>query len=391
LAGDRPIETDLARESQTKPERSQDAGPVDAAPSLAPPEFADPSTRAVQQQPANLRASPLGDIPHEDLQQLNSLVFVLLKPEVLAAHKLPTLVRSLAENGLRLAFLELIQRTEPAQFEDLYRYSVTPENLPERRQLCHWWRNHPVWGCGPVVALFVSAARPSAEGASLHERMSQIKGPACPSKTRPGQLRFELRSCNIALSLIHSADDPLSGAREFLIFQPKSKLKDLLRRDRALSLDERRLRHESLVARVADDRRILDAPRVDIDFLSVLTHLKRLILTRLLEGRHLAPLERVYHRYDAILRADPPYREAMPAYRASSAEERRLLAAFRRPSTDPLFECLYELTDFAEFRLELAARCAELFRANGLALTDWERLILATSMYYVDKLKRDSG
>jgi hypothetical protein len=207
---------------------------------------------------------------------------------------------------------------------------------------------------------------------SAHARVAALKGPSNPYRGEPGQLRFELGACNRAINLIHAADDPLSTARELLIFHPLDHLAHHLAQPP--SLTPWRDRFALAVAAVSQ-------PTRSIDVIATLVALK--LKLRVLAGTTAA--DDVTHALLALAADPAPPRRRMQRYRALCQREH---AALGRPAT-AWHHALAQLADFDAYRIDVARRLFALLAAEGVAFTAWDQLIVETTMCYLDDFRAE--
>jgi len=136
-------------------------------------------------------------------------VFMLLAPDAVARHLTTTIVDRVERLGFR-----------PVAWRVLWHRPVDLDAFHERN-IAHSWQTYlyrlvdQLFAYGPTVALLVRDER---DDGTSHARLREAKGASDPADAGPGTIRGDLRSINIMLALVHSADDPEASARESGVF-----------------------------------------------------------------------------------------------------------------------------------------------------------------------------
>lgn len=329
-----------------------------------------------------LLASLQRSIPPDHLRRLSSLVFVLLKPDAVVSGKVPAALDFFERHGLEIAELAVCHRTSPRQFEELYKYNLA--KYAEEDRPASWWLNGQLYAMAPVVALLVRCP----PHLPAHQTIAALKGPSNPHRGEPGQLRYELGACNRSINLVHTADDPLSTAREYLIFHSRARLAAALAAPAALAasaasagpLPPWRDRYPLVTFGVCRGA----AP---VDFVGSLVALK-LALRALDPAAELSPgdpadaVSAVHRELVQLAASAGPPRRRLQRYRELCRLERAALGDAAPRSR--WAAALRELTDFESYDLELAQRVHALLVGEGVWLDPWDRLVVETGMYYLD-------
>jgi len=322
----------------------------------------------------------LATLEEADVRVLRSLAFVLIKPDAIASGKAGRIVEFLSGHGLLPLHSGICFQAGPRHFEELYKFNLTLHN--QQNMVGSWWLNSQVYVRGPVITLLVFD---EARSGSVHARIAAIKGPANPYQCKPGQLRFDLGACNRSVNLIHTADDPLSSARELLIFHGAGRLAELLRRFRGMTAAEATAHGRQVLVETGQHLLGVETSPSTIDFPVVLARLKWRLWEVLGGGQagQLAPLRPVLlEEIDAAGSAE----DVIARTRRARAISRRELALVREAGlpAEGLGGAFRALADFDAYGIDVAGRVVAMLRAHGVPLSDWERLILETSMYYSD-------
>lgn len=164
------------------------------------------------------------DITH--IHRLKEIIFTLILPDAIIGGKFERIISFYGEHGFRPIFLKLCQNSSEAHAENLYAYNLVRTH--KANMVGTWWLNRQTFDLGPVVAVVLY--RPNNDVHSIHQAFMKIKGPSSPYRARFGEVRFELEAVNTAMSLVHASDDPLSTAREFLVYFTLRELKTVLSR-----------------------------------------------------------------------------------------------------------------------------------------------------------------
>ncbi|KUL39702.1 nucleoside-diphosphate kinase [Streptomyces regalis] len=136
---------------------------------------------------------------------LRDTALLMVKPDGLAAGKLPPVLEYLTEHGFTpVAVREF--RFQPFHWRELWRYQLTSATL-DRLAV-----NESLLGAGPALFLLL-------RGEPGHElpgtvRLSTLKGSATLEAQKPGTLRSLLGQPNRVLSYVHVADEPADLLRE---------------------------------------------------------------------------------------------------------------------------------------------------------------------------------
>jgi nucleoside diphosphate kinase len=169
-----------------------------------------------------LAANPLADW---ELATLETTAFALIKPDAVASGLTGPICDWLEARGYEIAYADGLWRPREHQFEALYQFNLTLRN--SHNQLASWWLNRQLYTLGPSVLLLLR--RPGRES-SVYSALVSDKGPSDPFRGRPGELRHDFTACNMTMNLFHCSDDPISTAREFLIFRHRDQLREALGR-----------------------------------------------------------------------------------------------------------------------------------------------------------------
>lgn len=324
-------------------------------------------------------------VPNEPLDRLRECVFMLVKPDALVSGRSEALLAGMARAGWQVIHAEATLTAGQRHFEEVYQYNLTIRN--EQNMMCAWWINSRLYAMGPSVALLVRV--PSApSGLTAHQQVKLLKGSSNPYKCSPGELRWEGGGTNLALNLLHSADDPISTAREFLIFGTPDQLTRALRHaDRlaeagpaaaAAVLPEATLREQLFLAGTGNRR--LDLP-------SVLTLVKGRLRATQWDERFRSATESLYARYLQLAEASLDIRTRWARFCALSAEERSVLDDLNQTEENgSTRELLRRLAIPASYGYETAEDIRVEFLRHKISLDPWDELALDTSLYYSELL-----
>jgi nucleoside diphosphate kinase len=326
---------------------------------------------------ACLRAS----IPDRARERLSECVFLMLKPDALVSGKYEPLLAGMADLGWQIIHAQATLTAGQQHFEELYKYNLTIRN--EQNMMCAWWINARLYAMGPSVALMVRVP-PRPDGLSAHQQVKRLKGPSNPFKGSPGELRWEAGGTNLALNLLHSADDPISSAREFLIFGTGDQLRAALHRADVLAgtlpgeaesaaLPEAALREQLFLAGTGTRR--LDLP-------SVLTLVKSRLRATEPSEEYRSATQPIYARYHELVSSQLDVGARWARFIELCAEERavldRLDGGYIRDGQD----LLRRLTDPSAFDFATADDIRVELMRRKIAYDPWDELSLDTSLYY---------
>jgi nucleoside diphosphate kinase len=145
------------------------------------------------------------------------LAFVLVRPEAVWQGFTCGIVDRLWDNGFALMDADIVH-PHPRQLEELYRYTQVRLMSAGNRPM--WWYTPRYYELGPAVALLVGWADRTAgsDRPGAAEAIAALKGPANPALTHPGQLRYDFRSQNMVMCVLHCSDATDTMLREACLF-----------------------------------------------------------------------------------------------------------------------------------------------------------------------------
>jgi hypothetical protein len=321
-------------------------------------------------------ASVPSGLTTRQLTALRGTVFVLLKPDSLAAEKDRPILDRLRVAGGHLLHVATTDGAGEGAFEELYKFDLTARN--ETNMLGAWWLNQRIYDSGPSLIALVYFTPDRRGQAGAHDLVSRLKGPADPRHTLPGQVRHDLAHTAPGLNLLHSSDDPLSTVREFLLFQRFDTLRAALER----AADPKRprgLAYSRADATVAS----LGYPRTDLDFVRTLVRLRLRTLALPAGSGSRAALDECTRRWRSLLDHDGDFTTRWSAYRLLCERDAATgeLAKGHPTPPDPL---AFPETYGYDTARQLWAR----LDAMRIQVSTWERLVVDTSMYYSRHLPR---
>lgn len=323
-------------------------------------------------------------IPVNLLGRLRECVFMMLKPDALISGRHKILLKGMAAAGWQLIHAQATLTAGERHFEELYQYNLTIRN--EQNMMCAWWINARLYTMAPSVVL-VYRVPDTASGLSAHQQVKQLKGPSNPFTGAPGQLRWEAGASNIALNLLHSADDPISTAREFLIFGTAAQLTRALQRADVLAetgpdgvekavLPETALREQLFLA--GSGNRRLDLP-------SVLAVIKSRLRATEQDDEFQSATWSLYTRYRQLAQSslDLDVRARWARFCELSAEERMILDRLDGTG-DPAGTrgLLRRLATPKGYGFETAEEIRVELQRRKIGLDPWDGLALDTHLYY---------
>lgn len=154
----------------------------------------------------------------EDYPRLDRLGFVLIAPESFALGVAPAVIASLADAGARILDMSFKQDLT----EDEVSAMFVPGWVPHRFR---FWLFQRRFLMGPNLALLVGNPKVPDMGAWLKE----IKGFRIPLHATQGTIRSRLPAINGVLNLFHTADDPVYVVRNGIPFFSADRLVAALR------------------------------------------------------------------------------------------------------------------------------------------------------------------
>ncbi len=325
-------------------------------------------------------------IPPENLAQLKTLAFVIVKPDAIVSGKCSAVIEYLRRSGLKAVEATPLLAPALRDFEELYKFNLTLRN--EQNQIGSWWVNCQLYTLAPSLLLMLECP---GNPANVHQILGSIKGPSSPHAGRRGQLRFDLRACNKALNMIHCSDDPLSTAREYLIFNPLGNLRQLLS-DRlnpgsAEQLAASRRNVDSVLhdlecsqngTRIADTNVFCALARFSLLFTQLI---RRAAMATSTHSRTLAFNSAVASISELPLLANSGGggggRYCQSAETVASAVE----SNWQERCAD-LQECLVALLRPKSLTEDVLERCFTVLTANRVSLSAWDTLVLRSTIHY---------
>jgi nucleoside diphosphate kinase len=332
-----------------------------------------------------------GELPHRLLRELKRSAFALVKPDAVVSGRAGMVIAHLRAQGLEPIEAWPLMNPKLRQFEELYKFNLTLQN--EQNQVSSWWLNGQVYCMAPSLLLMVVSTH---EPDSVHQRLALGKGPSTPHRGRGGQLRYDLRACNKTLNLIHCADDPLSTAREYLIYRKMADLHAVLHRRAAMK--------DSLVqeVRTAVDRQVLALARslgtplhrIDlfdtvIRVISLTVHALCAVSPGLWRPRTWARLQEDIAELSCAVFADgTPHESAtrfIKACRALQVRTRNVSAS--GGVTAALLVQLQRLVHPQQLDDVAVEQCLALLEHCAMPLSSWDKLVLRSSVHYPEDLR----
>ncbi|MFD3686492.1 nucleoside-diphosphate kinase [Nocardiopsis sp. NPDC058631] len=307
--------------------------------------------------------------------RLRECVFLMLKPDAIESGRHEEVLAAMEAAGWQLLHAHAALSCGPRHFEDLYKYNLTVRN--EQNQIGVWWLNGRLYGMGPSLALMYRI--PPVGGLTAHQQVKRLKGASDPFSGSPGELRWEARGSNTALNLLHAADDPISTAREFLIFGTPEQLRRALRRADAIASGKPG--GGPLPGADVREQLFLTQPgRRSLDLASVMIRVK----SRIRAGEPGAAVRSAtagtYARYRQIAEQDAGIVSRWHRFCALNAEEGRLLDGL--PQGEGASDLMRRLAEPADYGFELSAQILAECARRGLTTDPWEQLALDTGLYY---------
>lgn len=354
---------------------------LNEAPVRCPGELVEDSYLAQLGQADEIWSRLCRRMPAAALERLSECVFLMLKPDALISGRYESLLSGMADAGWQFIHAQATLSAGERHFEELYQYNLTIRN--EQNMMCAWWINARLYAMGTSVALMVRVPR-GRDRLTAHQQVKRLKGPSNPFKGAAGELRWEAGGTNLALNLLHSADDPISTAREFLIFGTEEQLLHALRRAAVLAgelpgeaadaaLPDAVLREQLFLAGTGTHR--LDLP-------SVLTLVKSRLRAREPEGEYRSATESLYTRYRELVASSMDIRARWTRFHELCAEERAVLDRLESGGAGGDRDLLRRLATPSSFDFATADDIRVELLKKKIACDPWDELALDTSLYY---------
>lgn len=310
-------------------------------------------------------------VPDGNWEALPRCGFVMLKPDCFVRRVHLAVWERLLTAGATPLHVGMVT-PDPGRWERLYQYNLSTLNT--QNMVGSWWLTARVLEAGPSVVALLMLPDDSVGSA---EQLRTIKGPSDPYLTSPGQIRHDLRASNVAMNLMHSSDDPLLAAHEFLLFAGSAQLQNAL--DVAAGIAP----PEWPPARATELLETVAAlyPSYDADPVSALVGLKRRV-------RNLAPL--------SVRQATEPFYSSYTDVVGAEGGPTARWLAFREASDGEL-GALLECDDQVTALLALLAKpdswsgsalveISDRLRLLGLRYDGWERLVVDTTVHFANCL-----
>jgi len=317
----------------------------------------------------------LAYVPGADWTSLRHCVFVMLKPDcfVRRAH------RATWERLSRLGATPLhVVRVEPdpGRWERLYQWNLS--TLNPQNMVGSWWLTASVLNAGPSVAALLALPEAAMSPAA---RIAAVKGPSDPYKASKGQLRHDLRATNVAMNLVHSSDDPLSAAHEFLLFAEPADLRSALDAVERLAADDRTRRHHRALALLDDVAN--EYPTCDVDPVATLVALKEQVRATA-DNAVCVATERCYEAYAGIAAGHQSPTGRWLAFCAVAQHERAALHALS--CADEATSLMTLLATPAGWGPKTVDEVLSVTHRLGFSVATWPRLVLETTWHYAERL-----
>ena len=311
-------------------------------------------------------------------------MFLIIRPEALVRGMEERILEFLERHDFGLLDVWTCLSATSKHFEELYKYNLA--DATEAGRPASWWLDSLSFLQGPIVTALLDDKSRNDPVIDSHLRLKELKGPADPDRTVPGQLRHEFQVDNYSLALVHSADDSLSTAREFLIFHPIERLRARLRTSiRNLESATARDRH----AEAMRQRRLVElaaysySPQFATDLVSAFIRVK-IRLLKMLPRPSSEPsidMPEIYLQFARLASAPGPSSDRMQQYVTLCRRELQMLEG-QWSSGSVGQELLVSLARPEAYDLSLAETIVAHLRGHAVYLSDWERTVLLTGMTY---------
>jgi nucleoside diphosphate kinase len=321
-------------------------------------------------------------ISEEDLLELKKLAFILIKPDAVISGKVNEILQFLYDRDIVVFELMTNLQTTSQQFEELYKFNLI--QLNKLNMSGCWWLNSEIYMQCPSIILLVydKQARNNDLQKTVHEKICTLKGPSNPLMCEPGQIRYDLNACNRAINLIHCSDDPLSTAREYLIFHPLNRLKKTLKEFRTLGSSKPTL------IKFSYQQNGLGQTHSVIDFIHTLYQIKirLLLVNRKMYGEGIFDQDTVssiYQSYFNICECDENLASRLKKFFNMSLMEFNYLSKHKNLIKSDIDDILFKVSCPSKFKLGIALECIGILKKYNIFFTELEEIVLKTGMYYV--------
>lgn len=138
-------------------------------------------------------------------------VFVIIGPDAIARHLGTSILDRLEGLGFRPVGWRVLWH-RPVDLDAFHESNIT------RSWKAYLYRLvDQLFAYGPTIAMLVRDERPDT-GETSHQRLRRSKGASEPAETVSGTIRGDLKSINVMLALMHSADTAADAQHESSVF-----------------------------------------------------------------------------------------------------------------------------------------------------------------------------
>jgi len=165
----------------------------------------------------------------------DELAFMLIRPDAVVQGLSTAIVEWLGGHGFGLVDAAVI-RPHARLLEELYRY--TQVRLMDAGNRPMWWFTPRYYELDSAIAVLMRRPRTEPTASAL---LAELKGPANPALTVPGQLRYEFRSQNMVMCVVHTSDATESTLREACLFLGERRVRSVLETASGVAVEPHRV------------------------------------------------------------------------------------------------------------------------------------------------------
>ncbi|WP_315792639.1 MULTISPECIES: nucleoside-diphosphate kinase [unclassified Bradyrhizobium] len=322
----------------------------------------------------------LRQFPDDDHRLLKDTIFTIILPDAIKGGKLLEISRRCIDEGYIPILTKVIMKSPERKFEELYKFNIANnigEYCAEIDRGGMWWLNRRAYSTCPVVAMVLRKV--SRILVTPHTDFRKLKGVASPYAAQPGQLRHDFEAVNRSLSLMHSSDEPLSTVRELRIFAGDAAFGDLVVRARQAQTQSglQSLCRECMFE-LQRSEAALRIFREQTDFLKILNGIKLRVLAD--SGGHKLRGSSLLQREMEIVNTEEALAQRTRNFIKLARKSTASLSGLA--GTDALSRCFALLSEPEAFSADVARDITHLLQAIEIPFTEWEEIVLLTSMHH---------
>lgn len=336
----------------------------------------------------------LKEIPIEKHKILESLGFIIIRPDSIIKGIEKNIIRDLEDKGLYVVGFKY-KFLDKREIEEIYRY--TQFDLIKNNVRPVWWLTYSMYQTSPALVLLVSGNYPH-DYKDCAEYINDLKGSANPAETKKHHLRNKYNSQNVLLCTMHSSDYTKDVIRESrVVFSTQELLNGIDNSEEAIQNKKPKIHHylEGYLDTLNNDIRTEDFFKVMInlkkriylsiclrgdDFFSnkdLLTEYNNIIITLDTKDNYLDKVYTFHNfvKFESILiKREELDQKILNKYRSETSVVKcqllNLLKVYNQLCDFRNYDCI----NFNDFKFVLDS--------NNIVIDEWEQLLLETSLIF---------